>query len=93
VKTHCDRCGKDCRIDNYDFVLPWELLELKPPYKTRYVTHVCKICGNIANSYVNYWGQKNTNDKLALNEFLNSGPISGPLTNRLYAQLNFAGYY
>lgn len=93
MKTHCDRCGKDCRNGKFNFVPPWELVELKRIYKTRFVEFVCKGCGDVANSFVNYYGKKKPEDMLTVNKFLRNGKVSGELEISIYSQLNNAGYY
>lgn len=74
-------------------MLPYELIKLLSIYQTKIVTHVCKSCGDQANSYVNYYGKKKQEDKKALNKFLRSGPISAKREDKLYSMLNNAGYY
>jgi len=92
MKTHCDRCGKDCRMGKFKIVPTWELVELRTIYQTNFVAHVCRGCGNIADSYVNYWGEKKPEDIIALNQFLNTGKVSMSKHLDLYSMLNNAGY-
>lgn len=93
AKTHCDRCGKNCVMLFPDFVPLGELTELLDCYKVHGVTHLCSSCGSEAGSFVNYYGVKKTEDKIALSNFLQSGKVSGPIIRKLHDQLTNAGYF
>lgn len=93
-KTHCDRCGKDCRHNEHsNFVLAGELVEVKSVWQSVGVTHVCKLCGNKANSFIDYYGKKTSKDKIALKNYLQSGDVSSIVTIRTYSSLINGGYY
>lgn len=97
MKTHCDRCGKDCRCKyhghTYDFVVNGELTDLRFTYNQWGVTHVCKSCGDVCDKIVGYWGEKKKSDILRLMYYLQSGLTSKPKTLKLYSSLSQAGYY
>lgn len=94
METHCDRCGKDCRYNEYsDFVLVGELTSLLSVYSIWGVTNICKSCGDVANEIVGYWGKKTDEDTYKLMCYLQSGPVSSIKTMITYSALMNAGYH
>ena len=97
MKTHCDRCGKDCRWVDHgritNFVPDDYLTTLISSYSKWGVLSVCKSCGDKCNSFVSYYGVKKYKDKLALMYFLQSGKVSKPLTEKAYSGLMNGGYF
>ncbi len=63
--SQCDRCG--C------LELKCNVTELKSIYKMEDLERLCNDCGNVANSFINYYGQKNQEDINLLNSYLVSG--------------------
>ena len=95
-KTHCGRCGKDCRYNPElwpEFVSVGELTELSAPYSIYGVKSLCKECGDKANSFLNYYGKKKKSDRIKLAEFIKSGIVSAKLTKNAYTSLMNGGYY
>lgn len=63
--AQCDRCGiLDMRHN---------IVELKGAYKKEDLTQLCRECGDVANSFVNYYGEKSDKDVSLLNDYLVSG--------------------
>lgn len=96
MKTHCDRCGVDCRPypDRYPAFIPvGDLVELTPFYTTIFTKHLCSKCGDEANSFINYYGRKRESDIANLRQYLKSGSVSSITVDRIYSQLMNGGYY
>lgn len=96
MKTHCDRCGKDCRVTAFgyiEFVPLYKLVEVKKSYQVIGVTHICDKCAVIANKFVDYYGKKSPKDLQSLREFLANGAISSKVIGKVYSQLMNGGYY
>lgn len=62
--------------------------EIKSIYAVHGNDHICESCGDIANSFVNYYGKKKQKDLDALKQYLNSGVYAMTKYSR---QMN-AGY-
>ncbi len=93
-RTHCDRCGKDCRYNKYsDTVLHGDLIEVKPMWRVHGVTFVCSSCGDAANKFIDYFGKKTVKDKRALRRYLQSGSVSSLVTESVFSMLTNAGYH
>lgn len=96
MKTHCDRCGMDCReitCGFIEFVPIGKLVEVKPFYQVTGVTHVCHECADKGNKFINYFGRKRKEDLRGLHNFLVNGPVSSKVVDRVYSQLMNGGYY
>lgn len=90
----CDRCGADCRANKEsNYIQPWELLEIKGIYKTIFVSKLCLLCSNEANSFISYYGEKKTSDLRALSDYLRSGEKSKAAELNAYSAMNNAGYF
>jgi len=92
-KYCCDRCGKDCKHPQYDFVCCGDLVDLKKSYQVYGVQKLCKHCGDKANKFVDYYGKKHSQDLRNLRAYLLSGTRSMVLSQQLYNSLHNAGYY
>lgn len=96
MKTHCDRCGKDCRVMTFGFIefVPSDrLVEVKKFYQVIGVTHICDKCTFTANKFINYFGKKSPQDLKSLRDFLVSGAVSSKAIDKVYSQLMNGGYY
>jgi hypothetical protein len=75
----CDICGIDCD----------SVTELKAIYQTPQLKALCNSCGEVADSFVNYYGKKKPEDVARLHLFLMSGKRQVDI---LTATMN-AGYF
>lgn len=85
MNTQCDRCGL---IVDYAF----QLGEVKSLYSHCGVFKICRKCGDKANSFVNYWGDKSKRDINKLIDFLTTGKLIIKTNINLYSMLTNAGY-
>ncbi len=63
--------------------------EVKSVLAVHGMTSICGSCGDKASKFINYWGKKKRKDRVALNNYLNTGAM---VQKKYSAQIN-AGYY
>lgn len=84
--VQCFVCGKSYTYRDSEF---WGMTEIKNTYRVSEHKICCESCGDVANSFVDYYGEKKEKDLKKLRDFLASGVLP---QRQWQAQMN-GGYY